>query len=223
MSQVSNLDLIFLGPPGAGKGTQARKISAKYNIPQISTGDLMRASVLSGTPIGKKLKKYMSSGVLVPDELVLEILLDRLEESDCQYGFVLDGFPRTVPQAETLANALIKKKSPISAVISIEVPDEDITKRLTARRNCKCGASYHLEFLKPKVEGVCDYCGKKLFQRKDDTKEVIENRLCIYHKQTAPLIDFYQKQKNLYPVDGKKKIEMIFSEICDIINKLDSL
>lgn len=223
MNQVSNLNLIFLGPPGAGKGTQARKLSAKFNIPQISTGDLMRASVSSGTPIGRRLKKHMGSGALVPDELVFEILLDRLEDPDCQQGFILDGVPRTVYQAEFLDQALKKKKFPISAVILIEVPDEDITKRLTARRNCKCGASYHLEFQKPKIDDICDYCGKKLFQRKDDTAEVIEKRLIVYHKQTCPLIDFYQKQKNLYPVDGKKKIEMLFSEMCDIIYKLDSL
>jgi len=224
MSSKRNLNLIFLGPPGAGKGTQAKMIVDKYNIPQISTGDLMRAAVSSGSSIGDKVKSFMASGALVPDDLVIEILLDRLSSDDCRDGFILDGFPRTVGQAEALDRQLNKKQMPLSGVVAMMVPDGVLTDRLTARRICRqCSASYHLEYLKPKVEGVCDRCQGELYQRKDDSEEVILNRLKVYHDQTSPLIDFYQKRKKLYTVDGNKKIEMIFSEICDIIDKLNSL
>ena len=223
MSSKRNLNLIFLGPPGAGKGTQAKMIVDKYNIPQISTGDLMRAAVSSGSSIGDKVKSFMASGALVPDDLVIEILLDRLSSDDCRDGFILDGFPRTVGQAEALDRQLNKKQMPLSGVVAMMVPDGVLTDRLTARRICRqCSASYHLEYLKPKVEGVCDRCQGELYQRKDDSEEVILNRLKVYHDQTSPLIDFYQKRKKLYTVDGNKKIEMIFSEICDIIDKLNS-
>jgi len=224
MSSKRNLNLIFLGPPGAGKGTQAKMIVDKYNIPQISTGDLMRAAVSSGSSIGDKVKSFMASGALVPDDLVIEILLDRLSSDDCRDGFILDGFPRTVGQAEALDQQLNKKQMPLSGVVAMMVPDGVLTDRLTARRICRqCSASYHLEYLKPKIEGVCDRCQGELYQRKDDSEEVILNRLKVYHDQTSPLIDFYQKRKKLYTVDGNKKIEMIFSEICDIIDKLNSL
>ena len=217
-----NLNLIFLGPPGAGKGTQAKMIVDKYNIPQISTGDLMRAAVSSGSSMGDKVKGYMAAGALVPDDLVVEILLERLAGDDCRDGFILDGFPRTVGQAESLEKALEKRGMKLSGVVAMMVPDEALLKRLTARRICKeCSASYHLEYLKPKVEGKCDRCQGELYQRKDDSEEVILNRLKVYHDQTAPLIDFYQKRKALYTVDGNKKIEMIFSEICDIIDSLN--
>ena len=224
MSSKRNLNLIFLGPPGAGKGTQAKMIVDKYNILQISTGDLMRAAVSSGSSIGDKVKSFMASGALVPDDLVIEILLERLSADDCRDGFILDGFPRTVGQAEALDQQLNKKQMPLSGVVAMMVPDGVLTDRLTARRICRqCSASYHLEYLKPKVEGVCDRCQGELYQRKDDSEEVILNRLKVYHDQTSPLIDFYQKRKKLYTVDGNKKIEMIFSEICDIIDKLNSL
>ena len=217
-----NLNMIFLGPPGAGKGTQAKMIVDKYSIPQISTGDLMRAAVSSGSSIGDKVKGYMAAGALVPDELVVDILLDRLSGEDCRDGFILDGFPRTVGQAESLEKALEKRSMKLSGVVAMIVPDATLLTRLTARRICKdCGTSYHLEFLKPKVEGKCDRCQGELYQRKDDSEEVILNRLKVYHNQTAPLIDFYQSRKKLYTVDGNKKIEMIFSEICDIINILN--
>lgn len=216
MSKLRNL--IFLGPPGAGKGTQARKVSEKYGIPQISTGDLMRAVVNSDTPRAQKIKSFMASGALVPDEMVVEILLERIQKPDSQDGFILDGFPRTVPQAQSLETALDQKKNEISAVISIAVPDEPLVDRLTKRRNCACGASYHLLYLKPKRDGICDHCNGELFQRKDDTEDVILNRLRVYHAQTAPLIDFYTKKNLLYTVDGQIKIEMIFSKICDIID-----
>ncbi|NCB37925.1 MAG: adenylate kinase [Erysipelotrichia bacterium] len=218
-----NLNLIFLGPPGAGKGTQAKMIVDKYSIPQISTGDLMRAAVSSGSSVGEKVKSFMASGALVPDELVLDILLERLAAEDCRAGFILDGFPRTVGQAKALDIALERQKMPLSGVVAMTVPDDVLTDRLTARRICRdCSASYHLEYLKPKVEGVCDRCRGELYQRKDDSEEVILNRLKVYHDQTSPLIDFYQQRKKLYAVDGNKKIEMIFSEICDIIDSLNS-
>jgi len=217
-----NLNLIFLGPPGAGKGTQAKMIVDKYSIPQISTGDLMRAAISSGSAIGEKVKSFMTSGALVPDEMVVDILLDRLSGEDCRDGFILDGFPRTVCQAETLEIALEKRNMLLSGVVAMIVPDDVLADRLTARRICQdCGASYHLEYLKPKTQGKCDRCPGDLYQRKDDSEEVIRNRLEVYHKQTAPLIDFYEKQKKLYTVDGNKKIEMIFQEICDIIDKLN--
>ncbi|MGM0600019.1 MAG: adenylate kinase [Candidatus Rifleibacteriota bacterium] len=218
-----DLNLIFLGPPGAGKGTQAQRVVEKYRIPQISTGDLIRATVASGDELAQKLKSYMSAGALVPDELVLDILLKRISKDDCQNGFLLDGFPRTIAQAKDLEKLLEKKNAPLSGVICIEVPDEVLTSRLTARRICsECGASYHLEFLKPKKEGICDKCGSKLYQRKDDSKEVILNRLKVYHDQTSPLIQFYQEKGLLHRVDGDKKIDMIFKEICDIIENLNS-
>ncbi len=217
----SDLNLIFLGPPGAGKGTQAKMIVDKYSIPQISTGDLMRASVSSGSPVGEKLKGYMSSGALVPDDLVVDILLERLSAEDCSMGFILDGFPRTVSQAESLETALTHRNMPLSGVVAMMVPDDVLSDRLTARRICKeCSTSYHLEYLKPKIDGACDRCNGELYQRKDDSEEVIRNRLKVYHEQTAPLIDFYQSRKKLYTVDGNKKIEMIFAEICAIIDSL---
>lgn len=217
-----NLNLIFLGPPGAGKGTQAKMIVDKYSIPQISTGDLMRAAVSSGSCIGEQVKSYMASGSLVPDDLVVDILLDRLTGDDCRDGFILDGFPRTVGQAEALKKALQQKDMTLSGVVAMIVPDDVLADRLTARRICKeCSASYHLEYLKPKVAGVCDRCQGELYQRKDDSEEVIRNRLSVYHELTSPLIDFYQQQQKLYTVDGNKKIEMIFHEICDIIDKLN--
>lgn len=217
-----NLNMIFLGPPGAGKGTQAKMIVDKYSIPQISTGDLMRAAVSSGSATGDKVNSYMAAGTLVPDVLVVEILLDRLSGEDCRDGFILDGFPRTVGQAESLEKALEKRNMDLSGVVAMIVPDTVLLSRLTARRICKnCSASYHLEFLKPKVEGKCDRCQGDLYQRKDDSEAVILNRLKVYHEQTAPLIDFYGSRKKLYKVDGNKKIEMIFSEICDIIDILN--
>lgn len=219
-----NLNLIFLGPPGAGKGTQAKQVVEKYGIPQISTGDLMRAAISSGSPTGEKVKSFVSSGALVPDDLVVEILLKRLSDDDCSEGFLLDGFPRTVGQADALEIALKDKAMPLNGVVCMNVPDEVLIGRLTGRRICKdCGASYHLEFLVPKKENVCDTCTGELYQRKDDTKEVISNRLKIYHDQTSPLIEFYGKKSILFPVDGNQKIEMIFQEICVIIDNLKSV
>lgn len=223
MTEKRILNLIFLGPPGAGKGTQARMIQEKYSIPQISTGDLMRSEISSGSSLGERVKSYIESGGLVPDELTLNILLNRINKDDCKNGYLLDGFPRTVGQAVALDKALAEKNSEISAVIALEVEDSELTSRLSDRRICKgCGDSYHLQFKKPSVAGKCDQCGGELYQRRDDSEEVIKNRLKTYHEQTAPLVDFYSQKKKLSKICGKNKIEVIFSEICDIIDELKS-
>lgn len=217
------LNLIFLGPPGAGKGTQARMIQDKYSIPQISTGDLMRNEISSGSSLGNRLKSYIESGGLVPNELTLNILLNRIKQDDCSKGFLLDGFPRNVDQAKELEKALEEMNTELTSVIAIEVEDNELVSRLADRRICKdCGDSYHLQFKKPSVDGKCDHCGGELYQRRDDSEEVIKNRLKVYHDQTAPLIDFYSAENKLYKINGKNKIDMIFSEICDIIDKLKS-
>ena len=223
MTQKRVLNLIFLGPPGAGKGTQARMIQEKYSIPQISTGDLMRNEVSSGSSLGIRLKSFIESGGLVPNELTLNILLNRIKQDDCKNGFLLDGFPRNVEQAIELEKALEGMNTQLSGVIAIDVDDSDLISRLADRRICKdCGDSYHLQYKKPAVNNKCDSCGGDLYQRRDDSEEVIKNRLKVYHEQTAPLIDFYSQKKKLSKINGKNKIEMIFSEICDIIDKLKS-
>lgn len=223
MTQKRILNLIFLGPPGAGKGTQARMIQEKYSIPQISTGDLMRNEISSGSSLGERVKSYINSGGLVPDELTLSILLNRISKDDCKNGFLLDGFPRTTGQAEALEKALVEKNSELSGVIALDVEDSELIGRLADRRICKnCSESYHLQFKKPAVEGKCDHCGGELFQRHDDSEEVIKNRLKVYHDQTAPLVDFYSVRKKLHKIDGKNKINVIFSEICAIIDELKS-
>jgi adenylate kinase len=215
------LNLIFLGPPGAGKGTQAKMIEEKYNIPQISTGNLMRKEVALGSSIGKDIDKYIKGGGLVPDDIVIAMLLKTLESEECQNGYILDGFPRTVEQAKGLEEALVKNGTPLIGTIAIAVNDEDLVKRLGGRRVClACGGSFHMEHNKPKVEGVCDHCQGELVLRSDDNAEVIANRLKVYHEQTAPLIKFYAEQNKMHLVDGNKKIEMIFQEICGIIDAL---
>jgi len=217
----NKLELILLAPPGGGKGTQAKMLVEKFSIPQISTGDILRASISSGSELGKKVQSYVTSGGLVPDDLVLSVLLHRIDEADCKPGFILDGFPRTVGQAEALEKALHEKKSPLTGVIALSVPDEELIQRLTGRRICKsCSTSFHIIFSPPKKEGVCDKCNGELYQRKDDSLEVISNRLKLYHEQTAPLIDFYKTRGTLHTVDGTGKIEVIFSKICDIIKGL---
>ena len=217
-----NLNLVLLGPPGAGKGTQAKMMVEKYQVPQISTGDLLRASISSGSELGDKVKSFVTSGGLVPDELVLSALLERLGGEDCQKGFILDGFPRTVGQAESLQKSLLEKNAPLQGVIAIIVPDEELVERLTGRRICKeCGASFHLTFSAPKKTGMCDSCNGELYQRKDDSHDVITNRLNVYHEQTSPLIDFYQKMGILQKIDGMGKIGMIFEKICATIKGLN--
>ena len=198
------MNLILLGAPGAGKGTQAEKIVEKYNIPAISTGNIIRAALKNGTEMGLKAKAYMDAGSLVPDEVVIGIIKDRLKEDDCKNGFILDGFPRTIPQAQALEDMGII----IDKVVDIEVPDEIITARLSGRRVCaKCANSYHLIYKKPKVEGVCDACGGELIQRKDDAPETVQARLVEYHEMTEPLKDFYEKLGKLVIVEGQENVE----------------
>ncbi len=212
------MNIIMLGPPGAGKGTQAQMLAEKYGIPQISTGDMLRAAVAEGTELGKKAKEYMDKGQLVPDEVVIGIVKERLSKPDCEKGFILDGFPRTVAQAEALDKMLAEMGKKIDYVINIVVPDEEILKRLTGRRTCrKCGAMYHVIYNPPKVEGVCDKCGGELYQRDDDKEETIKNRLSVYHSQTAPLIGYYRKKGVLVNIDGTKDIKSIFEDICAVL------
>ena len=189
------MKIIMLGAPGAGKGTQAKKIAEKYQIPHISTGDIFRANIKNGTELGKKAKQYMDQGALVLDELTCDLVMDRIQQDDCKNGFVLDGFPRTIPQAEALDAALGKINEKMDYAIDVDVPDENIVNRMSGRRAClNCGATYHLISIPPKVEGICDVCGEKLILRDDDKPETVKNRLSVYHEQTQPLIDFYAKK-----------------------------
>lgn len=197
------MNLILLGAPGAGKGTQAEKIVDKYGIPAISTGNILRAAVKDGTEMGLKAKSFMDAGQLVPDEVVIGIIKDRLKEKDCEKGFILDGFPRTIPQAQALEDANVT----IDKVVDIEVADEAITKRMSGRRVCaKCANSYHIEYKKPAVDGVCDACGGELIQRKDDGPETVQARLVEYHEMTEPLKDFYQNLGKLVVVEGQEEV-----------------
>jgi len=211
------MNLILLGPPGAGKGTQAKKMVDKLGIPQISTGDILRAAVKDGTAMGIEAKKYMDAGKLVPDEVVIGIIRDRIKENDCEKGYILDGFPRTVAQAEALDEMLKGMDQDIDHVISIEVPDSALLERLTGRRMCSCGASYHIMFNKPKQEGICDLCGGTLYHRDDDKEEAIEERLINYHAQTAPLIEFYSAKDKVRPIPGTGSVEDIFASIMEVV------
>ena len=210
--------IIMLGAPGAGKGTQAKKIAEKYNIPHISTGDIFRANIKNGTELGVKAKSYMDQGLLVPDELVVDLVADRIQQDDAKAGYVLDGFPRTIPQAESLDAALAKMGEKIDYAIDVEVPDENIINRMSGRRACvKCGATYHLQYAKPKADGVCDVCGEQLILRDDDKPETVQKRLTVYHQQTQPLIDYYEKQNAVKEVDGTKDMEDVFADIVSIL------
>jgi len=221
---AKNLNLVLLGPPGAGKGTQAKMMVDRFGIPQVSTGDLLRASIASGSELGLKAQSYVTSGGLVPDELMMSVLVKRLEDSDCRSGFILDGFPRTVGQAGLLEKSLIERKTPLTGVVAVTVDDKELIGRLTGRRICKdCGTSFHIMFSPSKKEGLCDKCSGALYQRKDDSYEVISNRLKVYHDQTVPLIKYYSSEKILHSVDGIGKIEVIFKQICDIIEGLKRL
>lgn len=212
------MKIIMLGAPGAGKGTQAKKIADKYQIPHISTGDIFRANIKEGTELGKKAKSYMDQGQLVPDELTLELIMDRFQNPDCENGYVLDGFPRTIPQAEALTEALAKKGETIDYAINVEVPDENIINRMGGRRAClACGSTYHIVYAPTKVEGICDRCGEKLVLRDDDKPETVKNRLNVYHNQTQPLIDYYSKQGKLAEVDGTQSMEDVFNAIVKIL------
>ena len=194
--------ILLMGPPGAGKGTQADVVSEKFNIPTISTGNIIRAALKEGTEMGKKAKEFIDAGALVPDDVVIGIIKERLAEPDCKEGFILDGFPRTIPQAEALDNMGIV----IDKVINIEVPDEKIIKRMGGRRVCACGATFHLEYNKPKTEGSCDKCGETLTQRKDDSPEVVSDRLKVYHEQTEPLKGYYENKGKLVTVIGQEEV-----------------
>lgn len=214
------MKIIMLGAPGAGKGTQAKKIAAQYSIPHISTGDIFRANIKNNTELGQKAKTYMDKGELVPDSLVVDLIMDRFKEADCANGYVLDGFPRTIPQAEALDNALKANGEKVDFAINVEVPDENIINRMSGRRACVgCGATYHIKYNPTKVEGVCDACGEKLILRDDDKPETVKNRLSVYHEQTQPLIDYYNKAAVLAEVDGTKDMEDVFKDIVNILGK----
>ncbi len=211
------MNIILLGPPGAGKGTQAKKISEYFSLPHISTGDILRENISNNTSLGLKAKSYMSRGELVPDELLITIIKDRLSRKDCSEGFMLDGYPRTIPQADALQMILTESGKKLDAVLNISVEDEDLIKRLSGRRMCKCGASYHVSFNPPKKDGVCDVCKEKLYQRDDDKAEAVRNRLDVYKKQTQPLIDYYDKKGILRTIDGGKDIPKIFENIKEVL------
>ncbi|MCI5740371.1 MAG: adenylate kinase [Lachnospiraceae bacterium] len=212
------MKIIMLGAPGAGKGTHAKKISEKYSIPHISTGDIFRANIKEGTELGKKAKEYMDQGLLVPDELTCDLVMDRIQQDDCKNGFVLDGFPRTIPQAEALTAALEKINEKMDYALDIEIADEKIVERMSGRRVCtKCGAPFHIVNIPPKTEGICDHCGGELEFRADDQPETVLKRLGVYHEQTQPLIEYYAKQGILKEIDGTKSVEEGFASIVEIL------
>jgi adenylate kinase len=214
------MKIIMLGAPGAGKGTQAKMIAEKYCIPHVSTGDIFRANIKNGTELGKKAKTYMDAGQLVPDELTVDLLIDRISKDDCANGYVLDGFPRTIPQAECLDEALAKREESVDYAINVEVPDENIVNRMGGRRACvNCGATYHVVHIPPKKEGICDKCGSKLILRDDDKPETVQNRLKVYHDQTQPLIEFYEKKGVLKEVDGTQDMKVVFEDIVKILGE----
>ena len=214
------MKIIMLGAPGAGKGTQAKKIAEKYSIPHISTGDIFRANIKNGTELGMKAKTYMDQGLLVPDELVVDLVVDRLAQDDCANGCVLDGFPRTIPQAEALDRALTAVGQSVDFAINVEVPDENIVKRMSGRRAClNCGATYHIVYAPTKVENVCDTCQGDLILRDDDKPETVQKRLNVYHEQTQPLIDYYIKKNILVEVDGTVDIDDVFAAIVKVLGE----
>ena len=218
--EENRMRIIMLGAPGAGKGTQAKRIAEKYNVPHISTGDIFRENIKNGTELGNKAKAYMEAGDLVPDELVLELIMDRFEKEDCENGYVLDGFPRTIPQAEALDAALEEKGQNIDNVIDVDVPDENIIKRMAGRRTCAhCGAIFHLEHMPPKIEGKCDQCGGHLMMREDDQPETVLARLETYHEQTQPLKDYYGAKGLVNSVDGTKDREDVFADVVAILGE----
>ena len=212
------MKIIMLGAPGAGKGTQAKQIAAKYSIPHISTGDIFRANIKNGTELGKKAKEYMDQGLLVPDELTCDLVMDRIAQDDAKNGFVLDGFPRTIPQAEALDAALTKIGQSMDYAIDVDVPDENIINRMSGRRAClNCGATYHIVSIPPKKEGICDSCGNALVLRDDDKPETVKKRLDVYHDQTQPLIDYYKGKGILKSVSGTQPMEKVFEDITAIL------
>ncbi|MBO7730258.1 MAG: adenylate kinase [Lachnospiraceae bacterium] len=212
------MKIIMLGAPGAGKGTQAKMIADKFSIPHISTGDIFRANIKEGTELGRKAKEYMDQGLLVPDELVVNLVVDRLTWEDAKNGYVLDGFPRTIPQAEALTNALAEKGEKVDFAINIDVPDQNIIDRMGGRRACvSCGATYHIVNIPPKKEGICDVCGAELILRDDDKPETVKKRLDVYHEQTQPLIDYYKAEGVLKDVDGTVDMKDVFESIVQVL------
>ena len=212
------MKIIMLGAPGAGKGTQAKMIADKYNVPHISTGDIFRANIKNGTELGEKVQSYMNQGLLVPDELVVDLVVDRIQQDDCKNGYIMDGFPRTIPQAESLDSALSKLNEKVDYAINIEIPDENIIKRMSGRRACvSCGATYHVINVPTKVEGICDRCGGELILREDDKAETVKKRLDIYHVQTEPLIKFYEDKGILVEIDGTMDMNLVFDTIVGIL------
>lgn len=214
------MKIIMLGAPGAGKGTQAKKIAEKYQIPHISTGDIFRANIKGGTELGMKAKTFMDQGMLVPDEITIGMLMDRIGEEDCINGYVLDGFPRTIPQAESLTKALAERGEKVDYAINVDVPDENIINRMSGRRACLgCGATYHITFNPPVKEGICDTCGQELVLRDDDKPETVKKRLDVYHQQTQPLIDYYKNAEVLAEVDGTQPMDAVFQGIVEILGE----
>ena len=214
------MKIIMLGAPGAGKGTQAKKIAEKYQIPHISTGDIFRANIKGGTELGMKAKTFMDQGMLVPDEITIGMLMDRIGQEDCANGYVLDGFPRTIPQAESLTKALAERGEKVDCAINVDVPDENIINRMSGRRACLgCGATYHIKFNPPVKEGVCDTCGQELVLRDDDKPETVKKRLDVYHQQTQPLIDYYKNAEVLAEVDGTQPMDAVFQGIVEILGE----
>lgn len=214
------MKIIMLGAPGAGKGTQAKKIAEKYQIPHISTGDIFRANIKGGTELGMKAKTFMDQGMLVPDEITIGMLMDRIGQEDCSNGYVLDGFPRTIPQAESLTKALAERGEKVDYAINVDVPDENIINRMSGRRACLgCGATYHITFNPPVKEGICDTCGQELVLRDDDKPETVKKRLDVYHQQTQPLIDYYKNAEVLAEVDGTQPMDAVFQGIVEILGE----
>ena len=212
------MKIVMLGAPGAGNGTQADRIAEKYGIPHISTGDIFRANIKEGTELGKKAKSYMDQGLLVPDSLTIDLLMDRIAQADCKNGYILDGFPRTIPQAESLTRALAEKGEKLDYAVNVDVPDENIVNRMGGRRAClKCGATYHIAYAAPKAEGICDKCGAGLVLRDDDKPETVQKRLTVYHDQTQPLIEYYEAEKILATVDGTQDMERVFQDIIAVL------
>ena len=212
------MKIVMLGAPGAGKGTQAKMIAAKYQIPHVSTGDIFRANIKNGTELGKKAKEYMDQGLLVPDELTVDLVIDRLSQEDCQRGYILDGFPRTIPQAEALDVALAKRGEKMDYAVDVDVPDENIVSRMSGRRACVgCGATYHVVHNPSKKGDNCEVCGEALILRDDDKPETVQKRLTVYHDQTQPLIDYYTGQNILKTVDGTQDMNVVFETIVKIL------
>lgn len=213
-----SMKIIMLGAPGAGKGTQAKMLADKYEIPHISTGDIFRANIKNETELGKKAKEYMDKGLLVPDELTVNLVVDRIKQDDCSKGYILDGFPRTIPQAEALDAALSELDDKLDYAVNVEVPDENIVNRMSGRRACVgCGATYHIVHIPTKAEGICDRCGKELILRDDDKPETVQKRLKVYHEQTQPLIDYYQGKGILKEVDGTVDMKDVFNAIVNVL------